>query len=31
MEQFDPEPFLAKLAQMGLPTEVVEREGWSRL
>ena len=31
MEQFDPEPFLARLAQMGLPTEVVEREGWSRL
>ncbi|MBI5018073.1 MAG: saccharopine dehydrogenase family protein [Deltaproteobacteria bacterium] len=31
MEQFDPEPFLARLAEMGLPTEVVEREGWSGL
>jgi len=31
MEQFDPEPFLAKLGPMGLPQVVVEREGWSGL
>jgi saccharopine dehydrogenase (NAD+, L-lysine-forming) len=31
MEQFDPDPFLKKLASMGLPNVVVEREGWTRL
>ncbi|MBI5445298.1 MAG: saccharopine dehydrogenase family protein [Deltaproteobacteria bacterium] len=31
LEQFDPDPFLAKLAEMGLPWKVVERDGWSEL
>ncbi len=31
MEQFDPDPFLAKLAQMGLPWQVVESDDWVEL
>jgi saccharopine dehydrogenase (NAD+, L-lysine-forming) len=31
MEQFDPEPFLEALARYGLPTQVVESEGWLEL
>ncbi len=31
LEEFDPDPFLAKLAPMGLPHVVVQREGWSEL
>jgi saccharopine dehydrogenase (NAD+, L-lysine-forming) len=31
MEQFDPDPFLTKLAAMGLPHEVIESDGWLEL
>ena len=31
MEQFDPDPFLAKLADMGLPWQVVESGDWLEL
>ena len=31
MEQFDPEPFLEKLAPMGLPTQAVEGDEWLHL
>jgi saccharopine dehydrogenase (NAD+, L-lysine forming) len=31
MEQFDPDPFLARLAEMGLPWQVVESDGWAEL
>ena len=31
MEQFDPDPFLAKLSQMGLPLQVVEGGEWLEL
>ena len=31
MEQFDPDPFLTKLAEMGLPHVVVESDGWLEL